>query len=683
MEVSASWESNMTYLDVSGCRDIEEIIERLREDGQLDLPENCGNITLYTKSKAEIPSNMSVYEFFKVYDSQKPFPFKVAFEKKRRIISSIDCSAQNDDSKRISDLLKLGHFLEGKKLVTSRGKNLNYSDRTDPFRELCESLIKRFGFIKTYPGRLSSDRNCHEIPILAAGRGWGKTRFLDELKLGLFNFIESRKDLSSEVMCAIQEAVSINISFGDGSLYDEDDVLSGIEKALCKRILSQVCDNYTDFVDSFEPIGLKTLFNFCISSLATNSQIVILGVDEVNKVHEKDPRAFENLIDLLGSMSCRTDFLFCPIISGSNIGDIKRTVIESTYLPLYLSLPPIGLREAENLFIEYLNNSVISVRLKEFISDLGGNCRMLEWLFEALEDNKSQEINSEGFLMRVISIVVEKVKKTYNFEEGFKIPICYAFLAETVSERGIAYDTTTFLNLAEEGLITLEQSDPGYSIRIPFIFVSCYLLTVKPVFSKLWTNLLFEENDRHLSWKIFNRNYLAIKLSMHQILGRNKILISKLFHGSVMGVPFKFGKIIDIPKTLRILALDHDFSKDIQLQSGDILTSTSDKSLYDCLVYLQTSNDSCERVLIALESRHFYTNRSDTITNSLVNDISKKVESLFADKLMDGELYVVMLFRDRLDKEFDIKKISKTAMVTLREQSQFYGSFLQRLNPNI
>jgi hypothetical protein len=256
---------------------------------------------------------------------------------------------------------------------------------------------------------------------------------------------------------------------------------------------------------------------------------------------------------------------------------------------------------------------------------------MLEWLFEALEDNKSHEINSEGFLMRVISTVIHKVKKTYNFEEGFKIPICYAFLAETVSERGIAYGNKTFLNLAEEGLITLEQSDPGCSIRIPFIFVSCYLLAVKPVFSELWTNLLFEKNDRHLSWKIFNRNYLAIKLSMHQILGRNKILISKLFHGSVMGVPFKFGKIIDIPKSLRILTLDHDFSKDIQLQSGDILTSTSDKSLYDCLVYLQTSNDSCKRVLIALESRNLYTDRSDTITNSLVNDIYEKMESFITN----------------------------------------------------
>jgi hypothetical protein len=500
----------------------------------------------------------------------------------------------------------------------------------------------------------------------------GKTRFLDEVKLGLLNFIEARKDLSFQVKCAIQEAVSINVSFGNGSLYDEDDIQSGIEKALCKRILSQVCNNYKEFVDSFEPIGLKTLFNFCISSLARNSKIVILGVDEVNKVHEMDPRAFEDLIFLLGSMRCRTDFLFCPILSCSNIGDIKHTVIEYTYLPLYLSLPPVSLREAENPFVEYLNQSVICVRLKEFISDLGADCRMIEWLYEALEDHKSQGINTEGFLMRVISTVVEKVTNTYTFEENFKITICHSYLSQTVS--------------AEEGLITLEQADTSYSIRIPLIFVSCYLLIVKPVFSKLWTNLLFEEKDRHLSWKRFNRKNLALKLSMHQILGRNDIPVSQLFQGSLMGNTLEFGKSIDIPKTLEMMNPDNDFSIDLQLlRHGDIL-STSDKSVFECLLYFQTSNASCERVLIALQSRQFYTDSSDTITNLLVNDIYEKVESFAANNpepLADFDLYVVMLFRNRIDKDLDLNKLGKAAVVTLREQSKFYGSFLQRLDLTI
>jgi hypothetical protein len=139
----------------------------------------------------------------------------------------------------------------------------------------------------------------------------------------------------------MENAIYINVTFGNGTAYDEQEKEHSIETSICLRILYQnQIDNLGTSFDKYVPTYKSENLHLSdvIRKLATEvgSSCIVLGI---NKVHAIDSNQLKAIFNLVGAKSCLPSPFFIPVIAGTVIGPMNSILSVSTHRPLHIPLP--------------------------------------------------------------------------------------------------------------------------------------------------------------------------------------------------------------------------------------------------------------------------------------------------------------------------------------------------------
>jgi len=158
--------------------------------------------------------------------------------------------------------------------------------------------------------------------------------------------------------------------------------------------------NYGGFVNFYaknpQRLTLYTALFVIVKDLTIDKQkscdyvlVIVVGIDEVNKLHDWDNKVLRHLIHSIGAVMCSppTNIYFIPILAGTIEGPLERYISGSMHKALPLPLPLLSVDDAikiSNLdevdgFEEYV---IYNPFFRMSVSDLGGHARTLEYFYE-------------------------------------------------------------------------------------------------------------------------------------------------------------------------------------------------------------------------------------------------------------------------------------------------------------
>jgi hypothetical protein len=262
--------------------------------------------------------------------------------------------------------------------------------------------------------------------------------------------------------------------------------------------------------------------------------------------------------------------------------------------------------------------------------------------------------------------------------------IAYAFLSRPVQWTGVVMDNTTFLNLEESGVIKHVSIDSRSYVRVPFVFVWCYLQQTchnrNNKYSKFWHDILVGKDIDE--WDVFNRNYIAFRLSLYACLDCTSISLAEFFQGAVVNIPVETKIKIPSMDQIKVSRIEQRYPttkemKDKSFQVGDCVLNASGAP-FDAFVWLETTDD--EKLLFVEQMKMSRFSASTRAINmDLINEEFNKANSTVA-KYLDGADFVFMMLCRR-DGNFDANQLpSKVAVVCNAQLRNFYGdAYYQRL----
>ncbi|CAG8678714.1 15452_t:CDS:2 [Funneliformis mosseae] len=362
--------------------------------------------------------------------------------------------------------------------------------------EQSNGILNRFkNFRSDHP---KQDRNLHPIPFLACGPGTGKSQFLQEL----VNIIRD-KALNSgdqDIMSILGNEVFLNVTYGNGTEASDFDVNIGAEASLALRILYNYFvhgnESFTKFRD--EIIGQENakqltlalvLRTICESKRKENRNIkkiaIIVGIDEVNKVYDKNRNKFCDLVSTIGSMSCSPEMFFVPILAGTVEGPLQLIITKSMHPPLQLPLHLLDMDDMLKIAFDlgfdenFIHRNNLFGRM---ISDVGGQVRALELFYDHISNaSRTHRWDDIDLLDIMISLEVELSKRyLFNKYANMITPV----LANAILERPVDEDETLDMDesdqpisyklLKSSGILILEPTNTGFIYVFP-IFGYDYL----------------------------------------------------------------------------------------------------------------------------------------------------------------------------------------------------------------
>ncbi|CAB4428267.1 unnamed protein product [Rhizophagus irregularis] len=214
------------------------------------------------------------------------------------------------------------------------------------------------------------------VETFACGSGTGKSRFLQELVNIIRNKASNSED--QDIMSILGNAVFLNVTYGNGTEASDFDVNIGAEASIALRILfSYFVHGNKSFVGFRDKIGQENargltlsliLRAIYLSKLKEDKNIyelaIIVGIDEINKLHDKNYDKFRDLINSVGSASCNfiVDLIseeigssipektgkvfFVPVFAGTVMGPLQSIITKSMHPPLQL---PLHLLDIEDM----------------------------------------------------------------------------------------------------------------------------------------------------------------------------------------------------------------------------------------------------------------------------------------------------------------------------------------------
>jgi hypothetical protein len=215
----------------------------------------------------------------------------------------------------------------------------------------------------------------------------------------------------------------------------DPDKYRGIEKAICLQVLNQIAPNENlEFVSDYNS-DVDSLLAIILCALGSDSGCVVLGVDEVNKIWEAKPEALKVLIFHLGSYSCTPPTFFVPILAGTVFVPIERLITKSTHPLCHIPLPLLTHDSSVSIVRAALASRNLleksnDVEFERVVSDIGGHCRSLEFLYDSI----TTTANTLSFWMACYEDVRSQIKRKYYLDEPvFATAIANSFLSKPVS----------------------------------------------------------------------------------------------------------------------------------------------------------------------------------------------------------------------------------------------------------
>ncbi|CAG8513707.1 14506_t:CDS:2 [Funneliformis mosseae] len=374
----------------------------------------------------------------------------------------------------------------------------------------------------------------------AGGPGIGKSRILDEVE-GLI-----KKKAEESRNNDFTNMIVINTSYGNSTTADDIDEKVQAQVSLAIRILFEYFrPNHNYFPQDYNFVSfrsysrqhhnnsnisdftLDTAFQIIyydfmqINQTTLNPQLVlVLGIDEFNKLHVQNKNVCKKLIHAIGGSMCGSPAIifFIPILAGTIEGPLIDYISGSMHEPLPLPLRLLNDDDAIRIGMKMnlIDDEYVSLHpyFRISISDIGGHCRTLEYYYE---------IFSQKFITEHVKLETEEILMTE--EEKLKTA------ARNVNiENIMEYDRIVnkyHLELNSCWLtITLAKAILEYLIRLPYVWD-------EPI---NWQN--FED---------FNAKLWALRLNLFRLIGYEKIKLKTLCKGAEFSLSFPDVEV-DLPK---------------------------------------------------------------------------------------------------------------------------------------
>ncbi|RUS13439.1 hypothetical protein BC937DRAFT_95336, partial [Endogone sp. FLAS-F59071] len=469
----------------------------------------------------------------------------------------------------------------GETLVSTFGSIFPLLRREDTINALWNGFEGSNGVLDRFRLRYFGDRNNHPIALLACGPGTGKSRFLQEV--GGMLREQANSCNNDDAKNAFSKVLTINITFGNDSPASNTDVELGEAsvgiRLLYEYFVSTRMDKakigFRRFADQADvkSLHLATAMDVVWSDFfrGESTGALVLGIDEVNQLHQRSPEALRGIVNAVGGLSCANPRFFVPILAGTIQGPIENMMMESTYLLLRLPLPLLTDEDVINI------GSKLSVKSKEgdrtlrltedfvrhnslfrrCISDVGGMARGVEYFFKhflsAVDQVKDTWPEDDAELTKALEYidvmeVIEKVEGSLKDRYPFDTHVDYAIpvLTNAILDIPISIDDTitvgnnsiTYKTLRSAGILNLEpqgKRDKFY-VRVPYMWM---VLLAKAASQsskspwRFWTTFLDPAGTISWGqWEKFNIKFWALRLSLLSAAGKTTANLEELFPGA-------------------------------------------------------------------------------------------------------------------------------------------------------
>jgi hypothetical protein len=646
-------------ISLESCSNVEDLIQVIKNKPQLAMNQNDRVLAIY------LPDSKTAFypydDISKIVQNLQKLPSKDRF-----LLVKVS-TEHPSDSDFANHILKLLYMETKTNLVLGLGKKFKFCNREIPVKLVCDSLAQRHDFVLK-SGVLSetSDRNVHPIPVLPGGPGSGKTRYLAEFRTSSRAFVSRSSNYSQLLKEAFEKGVNINIDIGSITNTNTTGLKRQISSLIWRELHSRETEASTVFIDG-EADALDTLIDLLrVKEPGLNRNIFVLGLDNTDKLYSLNPDLFKDLIKLLGTLSCRTDIIFCPLIAGNIFSHISNSSQRPNFRIIIIPLPLLTFEETKQVVAEYSSDVEFTEELEQIIADINGQLRAIEILCEALDRHGR---NWDHVMMKVRIDMVEY----YSIDEDFKYPICFHFLhirvgIDTIVAKG-SYDVT-FGKLADLGLLSLID---GY-VSVPYILIYCYFDQFKS-FGYLWYDVKFKTDWNFQKWEEFGRNFVAFRLFLYKQLNYKTVKVKDLFRGSLLHPRNCENLELNIPDDIAV----YDFKKQYPLTKpkkefklGTFLLNGPSASFADSFAYIQTTTGT--KYSLGIQSKYSQ-DKKNNITNKDIDVEYIKVEKALQLNFKNDNFILLMLCRR--DGNIDPKVLPKnTYCVTMTEARSFFGDLL-------
>jgi hypothetical protein len=408
----------------------------------------------------------------------------------------------------------------------------------------------------------------------------------------LVNIISKKASETENLDLSIfRNAVFLNVTYGNRTAASDYDVDIGAEVSLAIRILffyfvhGNKILSYTDFRNTVVKknarnlrlsLVLKTIYE---SKRRQDKNIdkfaIIVGIDEVNKLHDISHVKFRDLVAAVGSISCSLEkVFFVPILAGTIEGPLQLIITDSMHLPLQLPLYLLGINDMLKIAydIGFDKDYVYKNDLfRCIVSDIGGQVRALEIFYDQI----SRESKKCGFdeidLVKIMQLLERELNDRYRFSNYSSMAI--PMLANAILEIPVKKDEIcslplednkiecselkmTYKSLKSYGILTLEPVDniqSTFYIRLPYLWVRLLINhSQNNSIFKFWEVMINSSVQFYWQqWEIFNIKFWALCMCLFSALGYEKITLKELLKGA------KYSKNLDVDVDVNIPEYNH------------------------------------------------------------------------------------------------------------------------------
>ncbi|RHZ82216.1 hypothetical protein Glove_110g19 [Diversispora epigaea] len=525
------------------------------------------------------------------------------------VITSTTAGPNWNDASSIYEWIQQFTLNRGRnRLVMSFGKNFEFCGRDDAVDTLWngDKLLGRNGIVERFKHRNERDKENHPIPVVACGPGTGKSRFLDEIEELLMRKVDDSDN--EDIRNAFNNMVVINTTYGNGSPANIEDLVIvqtgdsqviNAETSLAVRILYEYFrpkHNYGELsFSAFRSLGKKysTISRFTLNTALQvvrtdtikqkeiNSNpllVLVLGIDEFNKLHGVHEGACKGLVNSIGGVMLDSrDIFFIPILAGTIEGPLEEYITESRYKQLRLPLYLLNMDHAIEIgkAMGLIDEKYVKLHpyFRVSIGDIGGHVRTLEYFYDYFQreiETKDPD-NKDPYKVKINHImhrVESKISDEYGlgpYSRWLTEVLAKAVLNLSVDkEDKINFNDklTSYRDLSSMGLINLVLANTitkKFYIHIPYSWTSILVKSSNKSEMSFWKSMFtYDEPMYWQNFENFNAQFWALRLSLFRLLGYQTINLKELLSGVKISRRFPSGKVF-LPKDLEICGLRHRY----------------------------------------------------------------------------------------------------------------------------